>query len=556
MASASARRERRQLVCRNSREGLVFAGQGNGGGSMLKQATTRSSLSTSAGHFCGVAVVVMLVVVVGYCASGASASIVGLYSWQPPLRVTSSGLSAISCPSISLCVATDSAGDVVTSTEPAGGAGSWQVAHIDTHATPTKYPNGAAYLDAISCPSVSMCVAFDDAGYVFWSTNLEGGAVTWSSAKISDAYSAVGAVSCPTVSLCVAVGHGGEALIATDPTGGAAAWSAVKLDTAPCPVNGYTCHYEECRVDECPTGHYMTAISCPSVSLCVAGDENGNLSYTEDPIGGASAWSTAYVDRNTQGHGGETSPVEIKGVACPSVSLCLVKDSSDGVIVSQSPTGGPSAWRSANGLTPYRSTFGELGKSVVACPSVSRCVSVSETEAATAYVTDDPLHGPIWTASQIDAGHSLTGLACPSETTCVAVDNAGNVVVGEATTFSRTQLQKQLKDEITPHGSGSRIGALLAHRGCPLQFNMPSGGDVRLRWLFKPIAKHSRALLLAARSQYASAAGGPVTIRLNLSEAAIARLRHTKALRLVAEGVFSPVTGPPIRATQDFTLRR
>jgi hypothetical protein len=66
----------------------------------------------------------------------------------------SSYLSAISCPTVSLCVATDASGDVVTSTDPTGGAAAWKVTNVD----------GSSYLSAISCPTTSLCVAVDEWG--------------------------------------------------------------------------------------------------------------------------------------------------------------------------------------------------------------------------------------------------------------------------------------------------------------------------------------------------------------------------------------------------------
>jgi hypothetical protein len=41
---------------------------------------------------------------------------------------------------------------------------------------------------------------------------------------------------------------------------------------------------------------YLNAISCPSASLCVAGDQAGNVFTSTSPAGGASAWTSAAVD--------------------------------------------------------------------------------------------------------------------------------------------------------------------------------------------------------------------------------------------------------------------
>ena len=51
-------------------------------------------------------------------------------------------------------MAVDASGDVVTSTDPTGGAAAWKVANVD----------GSSYLSAISCPTISLCVAVDDWG--------------------------------------------------------------------------------------------------------------------------------------------------------------------------------------------------------------------------------------------------------------------------------------------------------------------------------------------------------------------------------------------------------
>ncbi|MHB8506347.1 MAG: Ig-like domain-containing protein, partial [Acidimicrobiales bacterium] len=55
-----------------------------------------------------------------------------------------------------LCGAVDASGNVVSSTNPPGGASAWTAANVD----------GTNFLHGVSCPSVSLCVAVDDAGNV------------------------------------------------------------------------------------------------------------------------------------------------------------------------------------------------------------------------------------------------------------------------------------------------------------------------------------------------------------------------------------------------------
>ena len=40
----------------------------------------------------------------------------------------------------------------------------------------------------------------------------------------------------------------------------------------------------------------LDALSCPSVSLCIASDTDGNILTSTDPTGGANAWTSAAVD--------------------------------------------------------------------------------------------------------------------------------------------------------------------------------------------------------------------------------------------------------------------
>src|SRR4051794_24036455 len=94
-------------------------------------------------------------------ASGLSWSSPRLIDERPPFGHGRS-LQGISCPSASLCVAVDRAGNVVSSNDPTGPREAWTVSKVDT-----SRDEG---LTGISCPSVSLCVAVDGAGNVVTST--------------------------------------------------------------------------------------------------------------------------------------------------------------------------------------------------------------------------------------------------------------------------------------------------------------------------------------------------------------------------------------------------
>jgi Divergent InlB B-repeat domain len=200
-------------------------------------------------------------------------------------------LVGVSCPSTSLCVAIDGHGDVLTSTNPTGGASAWSTATIDAANLPT----------GVTCPSVSFCVAIDSYGDVLTSTNPTCDTSAWSVADVDGTHHLEG-VSCAATSLCIAVDYAGNAVISTNPTGGAGAWTATNLDGS----NG------------------LSGVSCLSVSLCVAlGELNGSVLTSTNPTGGAGAWSNRVIDENTLVH---AVYYPLSAISCPSESMCVTVD--------------------------------------------------------------------------------------------------------------------------------------------------------------------------------------------------------------------------------------
>src|SRR4029077_19109748 len=91
-------------------------------------------------------------------------------TWAAPVRIDQRPpFCAVSCPSSGLCVAVDNGGNVVTSSNPTGGAAAWTVTHVD----------GSNFLVGVSCPSSGLCVAVVQVGNVVTSSNPTGGAAAW-----------------------------------------------------------------------------------------------------------------------------------------------------------------------------------------------------------------------------------------------------------------------------------------------------------------------------------------------------------------------------------------
>jgi hypothetical protein len=178
-------------------------------------------------------------------------------------------------------VATTSTGEIFTSANPTGGANEWTKTAVD--------PGG--FLDAVSCPSVSLCVAggSDAATYsngeILTTTRPGGGAGAWTKTTIDPGMTyypvSLDALSCASVSLCVTGDNFGNILTSIDPTGGASAWMNASFESP---------------------GTSLISISCPSVSLCVGADGQGNVVTSTDPAGGASTWTHATLIERLYGH--------------------------------------------------------------------------------------------------------------------------------------------------------------------------------------------------------------------------------------------------------------
>jgi hypothetical protein len=138
---------------------------------------------------------------------------------------------AISCPAASsLCVAGGVNGMIATSTTPAGAAKAWKLARID-NARPTDphYLGPHADITDVACPTIRLCVVLDDGANVLTSTNPTGGARAWKRVRLRFT-AGIFDLSCPTAVMCVAIDGEGDAVTTTDPTGGPGAWTITSLD--------------------------------------------------------------------------------------------------------------------------------------------------------------------------------------------------------------------------------------------------------------------------------------------------------------------------------------
>ena len=321
---------------------------------------------------------------------------------DPPGSAGGNELGAISCPSLTFCAATDAFGSVVTSQHPAAGPRAWSAAPID-----------AIGLRDISCASISLCVAVDAEPSILVATRTIGHAARWRRTPLAlptsgaNSPEALG-VSCSSRSFCVVVGnqpvcnpppfHGCEAglgFVATshDPSGGMRSWSIVALP---------------------PARAALAAVSCPARKLCIAIDGNGGLDAATRPAAGPTAWRTVAKD-----------PEGPTAVTCPTVTFCVASTYDGGVMTSRHPTV-KGSWKFAHvDAKPLND---------ISCASVQLCVAVDLAGNALTSTrpAGEPARWKLTAidrANHIDPGFNPLSVACPSVRLCVAVDQTGHALI-------------------------------------------------------------------------------------------------------------------------------
>ncbi len=311
-------------------------------------------------------------------------------------------LFSLACPSTSLCVGADLAGNLVSETNGNPGAAvSWSAANIDS-------PLNVLY--AVACaPSTSLCVGADSQGNILTSTNPAGGASAWSKPESVDPGNGISGVACPSSSLCVAVDSSGNALTSTAPATGT--WSkpastgvADDLGAVSCAPGTTLCVAKGANgglivspdpatsswsaVDPANDTYLLDGISCPAASLCVAVDDRGDVLTSTNPTGGASAWV-------------ETTPIDPDGLdnlTCPSVSLCVADDYIGDVVASTNPTGGAGAWSAPTIVDPQSPLF-----SLACTPDGTQCLG-GDLRGGVAAATLNPVSPPPVTSAAATGG--------------------------------------------------------------------------------------------------------------------------------------------------------
>jgi hypothetical protein len=302
-------------------------------------------------------------------------SAVASSGWSTPVTIAE-GLhpTSVSCPSSSFCAVVDEDGRAAIYD-----SGSWS-APIDI--------DGTEALTSVSCASSLFCAAVDKRGHAATYANGSWGTFVSVGGRFH-------AVSCPSVSFCVAGNDGRVAIY------NGTSWTESNfIDTAPAGEHSFY-------------AYTLTSVSCPSTSFCATVDGWGKaLTYD------GTSWS---------------APVSIDGetwltsVSCTSSSFCAAVDQRGNAL-----TYNGSSWSAPNDIDGTGDVIPD-GFTSVSCPASSFCAAVDQRGNALTY------NGSSWSApASIDSGHELTSVSCPSAAFCAAIDYVGHILTYHATPPSNT----------------------------------------------------------------------------------------------------------------------
>jgi hypothetical protein len=221
-------------------------------------------------------------------------------------------------------------------------------------------------------------------------------------------------ISCPSASLCVAVGELDRVVSSANPTGGSGAWNQAE----PLGEAESDCHESWSPPCRDPRNRTIRGVSCPSVSVCVAVTGEGYVYSSTRPTGSGDDWRVSDID-------GDGRDTHLWGVSCPTTSLCVAvsgeRYTSGKVLTSTNPTGGAAAWNEVQ-LDPSLDLRG------VSCGTPTLCVAVAQQ--GRMLVSTNPTGGPsAWREIGTPGGPGdLQGVSCAATVLCVAGNAGGNLL--------------------------------------------------------------------------------------------------------------------------------
>lgn len=282
-----------------------------------------------------------------------------------PQAITSgTGLVTISCATPTACVALDANGRIYSYN---GATWSGPVT-----AAPALIGPGAI---SVSCASPVLCAAIPTAA----SQVVTGAGQSWSPPETLTGATGLGAVGCAPTGYCAAVDAEGNAF---SYSGGG--WSSTSGDWGS-----------------------AAGIACVSSDFCIS------------VSGGISQWNgSSWTQPDSYAATGSFT-----AVTCPSVSFCMAAVNSGDVLAFNGQQ-----WSTPVRVEPGQPSTTSIGPypTGISCPSAFYCAAVDDAGAILQW------SGTTWLYSKADPNHHLSAISCPTAAFCAAVDTSGNVILGRA----------------------------------------------------------------------------------------------------------------------------
>ncbi|MFZ0386291.1 MAG: hypothetical protein WAL22_11530 [Solirubrobacteraceae bacterium] len=332
------------------------------------------------------------------------------------------GVTAISCPAATSCVAVDASGQAIAFAPSSPGSPS-----------PVRIDGGSPLL-GVSCPGTRQCSAIGP--YLESTFAPLGGHRVTHGAVVTDHFFQASDVVCTTATRCLAIVEGRQG--AFDPKRfklpkehQLASYSDAGIVGIACPAagecvatdtDGYGVSYDPLtakfikRRIKVEAGEALTGVACSSTTQCTAIDNDG-VEITFQPRTGRQITATR-IDASVglDAPSGD-SDNELDDISCPRVTICVAVDSR-GDAVAFNP-------RSKHSVKPTATDAGQTLTSI-SCPTVNRCVAVDANGRALAGTAKPST----WVATQVPGASALTAIDCPSANECVAVDVTGDEFTG------------------------------------------------------------------------------------------------------------------------------
>jgi hypothetical protein len=366
-----------------------------------------------------------------------------------PAKASRSYLNGVSCPSATACVAVgnyrNGSGKHVTLAEAWNGT-TWSIQPTPNPASPSR-----PALAGVSCTSPSACIAVG--GYHLGTGGFHTLAEVWNGTTWSiqatpspAATSVLTGVSCLSASDCTAAGSSEPNDVLTGVGTLAEAWDGTSwsVQSTPNPSN--------------LTTSGLDGVSCTSPSACRAVGSYHSYSGVDVTLG--EAWNgTAWSIQKTPSPAGPITSL-LLGVSCPSPSACTAvgfRDNNSGGEVTLAEAWNGTAWSIQKTPSPAGSIQSRLLG--VSCTSASACtaVGVYENGSFTRSTLAEAWNGTAWSIQSTPnpAGNDsmLLGVSCTSASACTAVGvgNSGFGTLAEAWDGTAWSIQQ------TPSPTGSSL---------------------------------------------------------------------------------------------------